>query len=347
MDYRNKVLAWWNSVSSSSKLVYFVAVPLILASGFVVKLDQTPSNGFWSSSTSHSWPPSAASDASISFGNVSVSPQFSLPAAGHALEAQQPVIENEESVTSTGLWKKYSNLERIEAGLARARAMIRAARNKNESLDDPDYVPRGPLHLNANVFHRSYMEMEKRFKIYNYEEGEPPVFHFSSMQGILGMEVPLILASGFVVKLNQVPSNRFWSSSTSHSRPPSAAGDASITFGNVSVSPQFSLPAAGHALEAQQPVIENEESVTSTGLWKKYSNLERIEAGLARARAMIRVARNKNESLDDPDYVPRGPLYLNANVFTGATWKWKNGLRSITMRKENPLFFITVPCRAF
>lgn len=34
--------------------------------------------------------------------------------------------------------------------------------------------------------------MEKCFKIYIYEEGEPPIFHYSSMQGILGMEGILI-----------------------------------------------------------------------------------------------------------------------------------------------------------
>ncbi|KAL2487284.1 putative glycosyltransferase [Abeliophyllum distichum] len=140
MDYRNKVLAWRNSSSSSSKLVYFAVVPLILVSGYVVILKQKPANWFLPSSTSFSWPPSAASV--IHF------------------EIKQVVL-NEERVTSTGLRKKkYSNLERIEAGLAQARATIREAK-KNETLDDPDYVPRGPLYLNANIFHRSYLEMEK------------------------------------------------------------------------------------------------------------------------------------------------------------------------------------------
>ncbi|PHT36485.1 putative glycosyltransferase [Capsicum baccatum] len=36
------------------------------------------------------------------------------------------------------------------------------------------------------------MEMEKHFKIYVYEEGDPPVFHYSDSQGILGIEGILI-----------------------------------------------------------------------------------------------------------------------------------------------------------
>lgn len=39
---------------------------------------------------------------------------------------------------------------------------------------------------------RSYMEMEKHFKIFVYEEGEPPVFHYSASEGILGIEGILI-----------------------------------------------------------------------------------------------------------------------------------------------------------
>ncbi|CAK9146685.1 unnamed protein product, partial [Ilex paraguariensis] len=73
--------------------------------------------------------------------------------------------------------KKYSSLEKVEACLGRARAAIREAKHGNQT-HDPDYIPTGPIYWNASAFHRSYMEMEKSFKVYVYEEGEPPVFHY-------------------------------------------------------------------------------------------------------------------------------------------------------------------------
>lgn len=68
----------------------------------------------------------------------------------------------------------------VEDGLARARAAIKEAAGNGSmisSYQDPDYVPQGPIYWNANAFHRSYLEMEKEFKIYVYKEGEPPLFH--------------------------------------------------------------------------------------------------------------------------------------------------------------------------
>ncbi|CAN4118870.1 unnamed protein product [Withania somnifera] len=88
--------------------------------------------------------------------------------------------------------KKLSNLERVEASLGQVRAAIKEAQSKNQTSEDPEYVPKGPCYWKPNVFHRSYLEMERHFKIYVYEDGEPPVFHYSSSKGILGIEGILI-----------------------------------------------------------------------------------------------------------------------------------------------------------
>ncbi|KAM5577931.1 hypothetical protein ABKV19_008317 [Rosa sericea] len=101
-------------------------------------------------------------------------------------------------------WRSMK-LDKLEASLGIARSSIREAagtslarlRNKINSTskavqlvhdDDPDYVPHGRIYRNAHAFHRSYLLMEKLFKIYVYEEGEVPLFHTGPCKSIYSSE---------------------------------------------------------------------------------------------------------------------------------------------------------------
>ncbi|KAL7159042.1 hypothetical protein ABFS83_01G002500 [Erythranthe nasuta] len=91
---------------------------------------------------------------------------------------------------------KNGNLEKLEQGLARARAAInKAGRKRVYNILDKNivsFIPSGSIYRNPYAFHQSYTEMEKRFKVWTYKEGEPPLFHMGKMKGIYSMEGHMI-----------------------------------------------------------------------------------------------------------------------------------------------------------
>ncbi|KAG6401568.1 hypothetical protein SASPL_138428 [Salvia splendens] len=116
-----------------------------------------------------------------------------LHSASNNSSMSEHLFRNDEikknSTRIEGSERKYSNLAKVEADLAQARAVIRAELDANQTdLVDPDYIPTGPMYWDPKTFHRSYREMEKRLKVYVYEEGEPPVFHFGPCKNTYAIE---------------------------------------------------------------------------------------------------------------------------------------------------------------
>ncbi|GMN56466.1 hypothetical protein TIFTF001_025577 [Ficus carica] len=116
-------------------------------------------------------------------------PTTSYEKALHRPDPDQSGAGKQEKVVKK---KESSRLNKLETTLARVRSSIREAarsvRNLTSIHEDPDYVPQGPIYRNANAFHRSYLEMEKHFKIFVYEEGEPPIFHNGPCKSIYSTE---------------------------------------------------------------------------------------------------------------------------------------------------------------
>ncbi|XP_068638226.1 probable glycosyltransferase At5g11130 [Aristolochia californica] len=97
--------------------------------------------------------------------------------------------EKKEKVLMGGN-KRDSSFDKIELGLARARAAIRRAiLSRNYTSDKvQSFVPRGSIYRNPYAFHQSYIEMEKRFKVWAYREGEPPLVHDGPVNNIYSTE---------------------------------------------------------------------------------------------------------------------------------------------------------------
>ncbi|KAK7277463.1 hypothetical protein RJT34_22476 [Clitoria ternatea] len=184
---------WWRAKASPSMKLLLSMLPLVLIAGLVSF--KAPSLCNWDFIAKQR-EGDHAMVADIAF-NYSSSP--SPPLHVHQSKEAEvlnvtkpwfnaaPVNESDEPPLRQKQKRKFNILDRTEAILVQARAAIREARKGNQT-QDPDYVPVGPMYWNAKAFHRSYLEMERQFKVFVYKEGEPPVFHNGPCKSIYSME---------------------------------------------------------------------------------------------------------------------------------------------------------------
>ncbi|KAG8074877.1 hypothetical protein GUJ93_ZPchr0006g43162 [Zizania palustris] len=104
----------------------------------------------------------------------------------HSLSpASLPSTSSRPAAPARELVNRHGQVRSMEAGLAEARASLRRASRTRNCTSAPDadgddqreggFVPRGAVYRDAYAFHQSYTEMEKRFKVWAYRDGEPPV----------------------------------------------------------------------------------------------------------------------------------------------------------------------------
>ncbi|KAK4264658.1 hypothetical protein QN277_025804 [Acacia crassicarpa] len=124
----------------------------------------------------------------VSSGSVQIKTATSKNIGGEKLDEE---LKRKGTEQVSIINKKVKKLKKIQARLAQVRSFIKEAskvRNSTSTHQDPDYVPQGSVYRNPNAFHRSYLEMEKMFKIFVYEEGEPPLFHNGPCKNIYTTE---------------------------------------------------------------------------------------------------------------------------------------------------------------
>ncbi|KAM6580069.1 hypothetical protein CsatA_003843 [Cannabis sativa] len=189
------------SALSSSTAVLFLSTLLLLILFFIshnLTLNQTQL-------TIHSYSYSLTNISTNNNNNTTIT-SIPIPSTSHDIIIQN--IDHNSSTTTTppnvslaSFLSPSSSLhpntkiinsrsDKIESDLAQARAAIHEAivtksfkSDKNES-----FIPRGSAYRNPYAFHQSHIEMVKRFKVWSYKEGEPPVFHMAPVNNIYAIE---------------------------------------------------------------------------------------------------------------------------------------------------------------
>ncbi|KAF3486568.1 hypothetical protein F2Q69_00056314 [Brassica cretica] len=111
--------------------------------------------------------------------------------------SQQILSVRSRNATLRSKPEKKNKLNRrrtVEVGLSKARASIReaASSNRNATLFSVD-LPNAQVYRNPSALSQSYLEMEKRFKVYVYEEGEPPLVHDGPCKSVYAVEGRFIM----------------------------------------------------------------------------------------------------------------------------------------------------------
>ncbi|CAM8916497.1 unnamed protein product [Rhodiola kirilowii] len=100
------------------------------------------------------------------------------------VRAGDAAAERSESRLQAEFLKPRSHKRKLEEGLALTRALIRnsSTERNNSKLSD------SKIYRNPSAFFRSYKEMEKRFKVYVYSEGDLPIVHHGPCKDIYASE---------------------------------------------------------------------------------------------------------------------------------------------------------------
>ncbi|KAJ4836915.1 hypothetical protein Tsubulata_022592 [Turnera subulata] len=168
---------------------------------------------------------------------------------------------------------------------------------------------------------------------------------------LLVASVSLVLVSIFALTLG--PQNYSWSILSSP--PGEAPATDSISGGPPSynyLTPQETIQLGNNQDTFKFNLTEHNGvalNATGRGIISKHTKLEKIEASLARVRSSIKEAaqvRNLTSIHEDPDYVPQGPIYRNANAFHRSYLEMEKLLKIFVYKEGEPPMFHNGPCRS-